>query len=133
MTARVERSAVSTERAAPATGPYSQAIRAGGLVFVAGQIGLDPASGDMAGGVAAQTEQALANLEAVLAAAGSGIDLVTKTTVFITDMDDFATVNEVYGRHLREPYPARSTVAVKQLPRGALVEVEAIALATDGS
>lgn len=131
MTAQAERSAVSTDRAAPAVGPYSQAIRAGGFVFVAGQIGLDPVSGELAAGVEGQAEQALANLEAVLAAAGSGIDLVTKTTVFIADMDDFATVNEVYGRHLRQPYPARSTVAVKQLPRGALVEVEAIALAPD--
>ncbi len=124
-----ERAAVRTADAPAAIGPYSQAIRAGGLVFAAGQVGADPGSGTLADGVAAQAEQALRNLTAVLAAAGSGIDLVTKTTIFLADMADFATVNEVYARHLREPFPARSTVAVRQLPKGALVEIEAIALA----
>ncbi|HJP72081.1 MAG TPA: Rid family detoxifying hydrolase, partial [Candidatus Limnocylindria bacterium] len=105
--------------------------RAAGLVFTAGQVGSDPRSGELADGVAAQAEQALRNLAAVLAAAGSGIDLVTKTTIFLADMADFATVNEVYAHHLREPFPARSTVAVRQLPKGALVEIEAIALAPE--
>jgi 2-iminobutanoate/2-iminopropanoate deaminase len=128
-----ERVAVQTEQAPEAIGPYSQAIRAAGFVFTAGQLGSDPSSGTLADGVAAQAEQALASLAAVLAAAGSGLDLITKTTIFLADMADFATVNEVYGRHLREPFPARSTVAVKQLPKGALVEIEAIALAPDAA
>src|SRR5574338_1162130 len=121
-----ERAAVQTDRAPAAIGPYSQALRAGGLVFAAGQTGSDPATGELPDGVAAQAEQVLANLAAVLAAAGSRMDLVTKTTIFLTDMADFATVNEIYARHLREPYPARSTIAVRQLPKGALVEIEAI-------
>ncbi|HET8572179.1 MAG TPA: Rid family detoxifying hydrolase [Candidatus Limnocylindria bacterium] len=128
-----ERAAVQTDRAPAAIGPYSQAIRAGGLVFAAGQTGSDPATGELPDGVAAQAEQVLANLAAVLAAAGSRMDLVTKTTIFLTDMADFATVNEIYARHLREPYPARSTIAVRQLPKGALVEIEAIALAPDAA
>lgn len=128
-----ERAAVQTDRAPAAIGPYSQAIRAGGLVFAAGQTGSDPATGELPDGVAAQAEQVLANLAAVLAAAGSRMDLVTKTTIFLTDMADFATVNEIYARHLREPYPARSTIAVRQLPKGALVEIEAIALAPDAT
>ncbi|HEX5395613.1 MAG TPA: RidA family protein [Candidatus Limnocylindria bacterium] len=126
-----ERTAVQTDQAPAAIGPYSQAIRTAGLIFTAGQIGADPGSGELADGVAAQAEQALSNIAAVLAAAGSGIDLVTKTTIFLADMADFTTVNEVYARHLREPFPARSTVAVRQLPKGALVEIEAIALAPD--
>jgi 2-iminobutanoate/2-iminopropanoate deaminase len=126
-----ERTAVQTDQAPAAIGPYSQAIRTAGLIFTAGQIGADPGSGELADGVAAQAEQALSNIAAVLAAAGSGIDLVTKTTIFLADMADFTTVNEVYARHLGEPFPARSTVAVRQLPKGALVEIEAIALAPD--
>jgi 2-iminobutanoate/2-iminopropanoate deaminase len=128
-----ERAAVQTDSAPAAIGPYSQAIRAGGLVFVAGQTGSDPATGELPDGVAAQAEQVLANLAAVLAAAGSGMEQVTKTTIFLTDMADFTTVNESYARHLREPYPARSTIAVRQLPKGALVEIEAIALAPDAA
>lgn len=128
-----ERAAVQTDRAPAAIGPYSQAIRAGGLVFAAGQTGSDPATGELPDGVAAQAEQVLANLAAVLAAAGSRMDLVTKTTIFLTDMADFATVNEIYARHLHEPYPARSTIGVRQLPKGALVEIEAIALAPDAA
>jgi 2-iminobutanoate/2-iminopropanoate deaminase len=128
-----DRAAVETDQAPAAIGPYSQAIRGGGLVFTAGQIGAAPGSSDLvAGGVAEQAEQALRNLAAVLASAGSGLDLVLKTTIFLADMNDFAAVNEVYGRHLREPYPARSTVAVASLPKGALVEIEAVALAPDG-
>ncbi len=127
-----ERTGVHTDEAPAAIGPYSQAIRGAGLIFTAGQVGAHPSSGELADGVAAQAEQALNNLAAVLAAAGSGFDLVTKTTIFLADMGDFATVNEVYARHLRKPFPARSTVAVRQLPKGALVEIEAIALAPDG-
>jgi endoribonuclease L-PSP, putative len=128
-----DRAVVQTDQAPTAIGPYSQAMRVGDLVFTAGQVGLDPASGQLVdGGVAAQAERALQNLSAVLAAAGSGLDLITKTTIFLADMADFATVNEVYARHLREPFPARSTVAVRELPKGALVEIEAIAVAPDG-
>ena len=122
-----------TDQAPAAIGPYSQAMRVGELVFSAGQVGLDPASGQLVeGGAAAQADRAMQNLAAVLDAAGSGLELITKTTIFLADMADFATVNEVYARHLREPYPARSTVAVRELPKGALVEIEAIALAPGG-
>ena len=99
------------------------------LVFTAGQVGLDPATGELAGGRRGTGRPALANVRAVLEAAGSGLDRVVKATVFLADMADFATVNEVYGRGLIEPFPARSTFAVKQLPKGALVEIEVIALA----
>lgn len=128
-----DRTVVQTDQAPAAIGPYSQAIRVGDLVFTAGQVGLDPTSGQLVdGGVAAQADRALQNLAAVLAAAGCGLGLVTKTTIFLADMADFATVNEVYARHLREPFPARSTVAVRELPKGALVEIEAIAVAPAG-
>lgn len=128
-----ERAAIQTDNAPAAIGPYSQAIVHSGLVFTAGQVGANPTSGDLVpGGVGEQADQALRNLAAVLAAAGSGLDLVLKTTIFLADMNDFAAVNEVYARHLREPFPARSTVAVKQLPKGALVEIEAVASAPNG-
>jgi 2-iminobutanoate/2-iminopropanoate deaminase len=123
-----ERSEVQTSGAPAAIGPYSQGIRTDQLVFTAGQTGSNPASGELAEGVAAQAERALLNLEAILDAAGSSPDLVLKTTIFLVDMDDFATVNEVYQRHFPVPYPARSTVCVKALPKGALVEVEAVAV-----
>jgi 2-iminobutanoate/2-iminopropanoate deaminase len=128
-----ERAAIRTDQAPGAIGPYSQAIRYGQLIYTAGQVGANPRSGELvAGGVAEQADQALRNLSAVLAAAGSGIDLLLKTTIFLADMGDFAAVNEVYARHLREPFPARSTVAVRELPKGALVEIEAVAAAPDG-
>jgi 2-iminobutanoate/2-iminopropanoate deaminase len=128
-----ERAAIRTDQAPGAIGPYSQAIRYGQLIYTAGQVGANPRSGELvAGGVADQADQALRNLSAVLAAAGSGLDLVLKTTIFLADMGDFAAVNEVYARHLREPFPARSTVAVRELPKGALVEIEAVAAAPDG-
>jgi 2-iminobutanoate/2-iminopropanoate deaminase len=127
-----ERSQVQTSGAPGAIGPYSQAIRTAGLVFTAGQVGADPSSGALASGVAAQADQALRNLRAVLDAAGSGLDRVVKTIIFLTDMGDFAAVNEVYARHFSQPYPARSTVAVAGLPKGALVEIEAVALLNDG-
>jgi 2-iminobutanoate/2-iminopropanoate deaminase len=124
------RRAVQTDSAPAALGPYSQAIAAGGLVFTAGQVGTDPATGEIVpGGVAEQAERALRNLAAVLDAAGTGFDRVVKTTIFLSDMSHFAAVNKVYARHMVPPHPARSTVAVRELPRGALVEIECIALA----
>jgi 2-iminobutanoate/2-iminopropanoate deaminase len=123
-----ERKAVQSADAPAAIGPYSQAIVAGELVFCAGMVGIDPATGELVGGgVAAEAEQALTNVAAVLAAAGSSLDRVVKTTIFLADMGDFATVNEVYARRMAEPYPARSTVAVRELPKGALVEIECVA------
>jgi 2-iminobutanoate/2-iminopropanoate deaminase len=125
------RTVVQTSAAPSAIGPYSQAIRNGELVFTAGQIGLDPASGELPDGVAEQAERALRNLTAILDAAGTSPERVIKTTIFLADMGDFGAVNEVYARHFSPPYPARSTVAVAGLPKGALVEIEAIALAAD--
>ncbi len=122
------RQAVSTSRAPGAIGPYSQAIAVDGFVFCSGQVGLDPHSGELvSGGVEAQAERALRNLEAVLDAAGLAMVDVVKTTLFLVNIGDFGAVNAVYGRHMPEPPPARSTVAVVALPKGALVEVEAIA------
>jgi len=123
------RTAVSTADAPKAVGPYSQAILADGFVFCAGQVGLDPASGQIVeGGVIAEAERALGNLRAVLAAAGCTFADVVKTTVFLTDSNDFTAVNELYGSFVTEPPPARSTVTVAQLPRGARIEIEAIAV-----
>lgn len=124
-----ERAAVQTDAAPTAIGPYSQGIRAGGFVFTAGQVGAEPSTGDLADGISAQADQALRNLAAVLAAAGTGFGRVVKTTVLLVDMSDFAAFNEVYARHLSPPYPARTTVAVRALPKGALVEIEMVALA----
>ena len=118
---------VHTDRAPKAIGPYSQAIRADTMVFTAGQIGLNPATMEIVeGGIGAQTRQVLTNLKSVLEASDSGLDLVVKTTVFLHDMGDFPVVNEVYGRALGEARPARSTVQVAALPRGVLVEIDAI-------
>jgi 2-iminobutanoate/2-iminopropanoate deaminase len=128
------RQQVETGGAPAAIGPYSQGIKAGTLVFAAGQAGLDPASGELVeGDVGAQTDRVLRNLTAVLDAAGASMERVVKTTVFLVDMDDFAPMNEVYARHFAAPFPARSTVAVKALPKGARVEIEAIAVAGDGT
>ncbi len=121
---------VRTERApAPFEGaPYNQAVKAGGLVFVAGQLGLQTdGSGLIGPSIAEQTEQALQNLSAILAEAGSGLDNLVKTTVFLQDLGDFAEMNDVYARHVGHRPPARSTVEVSKLPAGALVEIEAIA------
>jgi 2-iminobutanoate/2-iminopropanoate deaminase len=126
-----DRAQVHTDAAPAAIGPYSQAIRVGGFVFTAGQVGAEPSSGALADGVAAQADRALRNLAAVLAEAGSSFDRVVKTTIFLTDMGDFQAVNEVYASHLAPPFPARSTITVKALPKGALVEIEMIALAFD--
>ncbi|GDX87280.1 reactive intermediate/imine deaminase [Gemmatimonadota bacterium] len=117
-----------TNDAPAAIGPYSQATTAGGFLFTAGQIALDPATTTVvAGDITAQAEQVMANLNAVLATAGCGWNDVVKTTIFLTTMDDFAQVNEVYGKHLGATKPARSTVAVAGLPRGVRVEIECIA------
>lgn len=119
---------ISTKKAPAAIGPYSQAIQAGNLVYTSGQIPIDPATGAFAeGGIKEQTRQALANVKAVLEAAGLSMGNVVKTTVFMADMNDFADMNSVYAEFFTEPYPARSAVAVKTLPKGALVEIEAVA------
>lgn len=124
------REVVATPAAPAAVGPYSQAIRAGGFVFCAGQIPLDPATGALVeGDVAAQTARVLENLKAVLEAAGTGMDRVVKTTVYLQDMTDFAAMNEVYARYFPKDPPARAAVQVAALPKGARVEIEAIALA----
>ena len=122
------REPVATKDAPQAIGPYSQAVKSGGLVFCSGQIALDPATGQVvAGDVAAQTEQVLKNLAAVLKAGGSAMNKVLKTTVFLKSMGDFAAMNEVYGKHFHEPFPARSTVEAARLPKDALVEIDVIA------
>jgi 2-iminobutanoate/2-iminopropanoate deaminase len=124
---RLER--IETDRAPAAIGPYSQAIGAGDLLYTAGQIPLDPRTMSMVGGdVTEQTEQVLLNLAAVLEAGGSGLDRVVKTTVFLADMGDFAAMNEVYARHFGDHRPARSAVEAAALPKGALVEIEAVAV-----
>ena len=120
---------VQTESAPAAIGPYSQAIRANGFVYVSGQIPIDPQTGEfVAGGVREQTEQVLKNLSAVLKAAGSGLEHVVKTTVFLADMKEFAAMNEVYAKFFTSEPPARATVAAAGLPRDARVEIEAVAL-----
>lgn len=120
---------IATDEAPAAVGPYSQGIRAGNLVFTAGQLGMDPASGELvAGGVEAQARQSLTNLQAVLEAAGSSLDQALKVTVFLDDINDFAAVNGVYAEFFTQDPPARSAVQVAALPLGGLVEIEAIAL-----
>ena len=121
---------IRTEDAPKAIGPYSQAVVAGGFVFASGQIPTDPATGQFVeGGVSEQTEQVLRNLSKVLEAAGTGLERVVKTTVFLADMSDFASMNEVYARFFGENPPARSTVEAARLPRDARVEIDVIALA----
>lgn len=120
---------VSTANAPSAIGPYSQAVKTGNLVFVSGQIPIDPATGEfVAGGIEKQTEQVLKNLSAVLEAAGSSLGNVVKTTVFVADMNDFGVVNEIYARFFGDNKPARATVQAARLPRDARVEIEAVAL-----
>ncbi len=119
---------IHTSDAPEAIGPYSQAMKLAGLVFTAGQIALDPASMEVVGDdVAAQTERVMKNLAAILEGAGTGLDAVVKTTVYLADMNDFPAMNEVYGRHFGEHRPARSTVEVGRLPKDVLVEIDAIA------
>jgi 2-iminobutanoate/2-iminopropanoate deaminase len=121
-------SVVATDKAPGAIGPYSQAIKCGNLVYTAGQIPLDPATGKLVeGDIAAQTEQVMKNLQAILEASGSSLGQVVKTTCFLTNLDDFAAFNEVYGRYFSENKPARSTVQAVRLPAGANVEVECVA------
>jgi 2-iminobutanoate/2-iminopropanoate deaminase len=124
-----EKAVVRTEAApAPFQGaPYSQAIRTGDLVFVAGQLGVRPGESEIGGGIEEQTEQAIANLRAILEEAGSGLDRLVKTTVFLTDLGEFAAMNEVYARHVGDRPPARSTIEVSKLPSGARIEIEAVA------
>ena len=122
------RRAITSERAPAAVGPYSQAIEAEGFIYLSGQIALDPASGAIVpGGIAKETLQVIANLTAVLEAAGLGLEHVVKTTIYLVDLNDFATVNEIYGAAFRPPFPARATVGVAALPKGAKVEIEAVA------
>jgi 2-iminobutanoate/2-iminopropanoate deaminase len=120
--------AVSTDAAPKAIGPYSQAIRVGQLLFLSGQVPLDPATGQMVDGdVAAQTRRVMENLAAVLASADLSFANVARTTIFLADMNDFAKVNDVYGSYFSDPYPARATVQVARLPRDARVEIDAVA------
>jgi 2-iminobutanoate/2-iminopropanoate deaminase len=121
------RQAIQTNGAPAPVGPYSQAIRSGDLVFCSGQVGLDPLTGELVDGLEAQAERAIRNLQAVLDAAGLGFDDVVKTTIFLADVNDFGAVNAIYARFMPEPPPARSTIGVGGLPKGALVEIEAIA------
>ena len=122
------REAVASDGAPRAIGPYSQAIRAGSLLFVSGQIPLDPATGAMVDGdIAVQTRRVFANLQAILEAAGASFDNVVRTTVYLADMNDFATVNEIYGTYFSSPAPARATVQAARLPKDARVEIDVIA------
>jgi 2-iminobutanoate/2-iminopropanoate deaminase len=126
------RQIISTNDGPKAIGPYSQAIKANGLVFVSGQISLDPGTQQLIGGdVAAQTERVLQNITGILRAAGSSLAQVVKTTVFLKNMDDFAAMNEVYGRYFQADPPARSTVEVSRLPKDVLVEIDVVALAAE--
>lgn len=119
---------ISTENAPAAIGPYSQALDMGSAVFVSGQIPVNPATGEMAPDVRAQAAQSLANLKSILSEAGLGMENVIKTTVFLSDLNDFAEVNEVYASFFSEPYPARSCVQVAAIPKGAKLEIECIAV-----
>lgn len=122
------KNAITTDHAPQAIGPYSQAVRVGEWLFLSGQIGLDPSTGQLvSGGVVAEAERVLDNLRAVLAAAGASLDDVVRTTIYLVDLADFASVNETYGKCFRSPYPARATVGVAALPRAARVEIDAIA------
>ncbi|WP_297069279.1 RidA family protein [uncultured Duncaniella sp.] len=119
---------ISTTAAPGAIGPYSQAIKVGNMLYCSGQIPVDPATGTVPEGIKAQTAQSLANVKAILAAAGASIENVVKTTVFLADMSLFADMNEVYAQNFTEPFPARSAVAVRELPKQVLVEIEVIAI-----
>ena len=122
------RNAIRTSSAPAAIGPYSQAVKAGGLVFVSGQIPLDPATGQMLqGDIAAQTHRVITNLREILIAAGSSLDLVVRSTVYLADMDDFGAMNEVYGSYFTSPAPARSTIQAGRLPKDARIEIDVIA------
>lgn len=120
--------AISTTKAPGAIGPYSQAIDAGSFVFISGQIPVNPGTGNIPEGITAQTAQSISNIKAILAEAGLSLDNVVKTTVFLANMGDFAAMNEVYAANFTSPFPARSAVAVKDLPKQVLVEIEVIAV-----
>ena len=121
--------AIHTDQAPKALGPYSQAIEAGGMVFASGQVPIDPATDQfVSGGIKEQTRQSLTNARSILQQAGTDLSHVVKTTVFLADMADFAAMNDVYARHFPAPFPARSAVAVRTLPKNALVEIEVIAV-----
>jgi len=122
----MEIKAVSTVNAPAAIGPYSQAVAAGDFVYLSGQLGVNPATGNLEDGVQAQAERAISNMKAILAECGLDMTRVIKTTVFLKDMADFAAVNAIYAAHFRQPYPARSCVQVAKLPKGGLVEIEAV-------
>ncbi len=125
----MEKQVVNTDQAPAAIGPYSQALKVGEMVFVSGQIPIDPATGDIVqGDIKAQTRQVLTNLNAVLAAAGSSLERTVKTTVYITNMDEFSQVNEVYSEFFKDQPPARACVEVSRLPKGVAVEIDAIAI-----
>lgn len=126
----MSKAAVRSQKAPQAVGPYSQAIKAGGFIFLSGQIPIDPATGTLIqGGVAVETRQVLRNLEAVLKDAGASLNDVVKTTVYLKDISKFTEMNNVYAEFFREPYPARATVEVRDLPKGAQVEIDAVAVA----
>lgn len=127
----MERREISTDRAPAALGPYSQAIVAGDLVFCSGTVGMDAATGQVADGIAAQTELALANLQAIPEEAGSSLQQLLKTTIMYSDVADFPVINEIYARHMPSPAPARSAPANVALPRGLLISIDAIALRTE--
>jgi len=118
---------IATPNAPAAIGAYSQAVKVGNLLFASGQLGINPATGELPATFAEQAEQSLKNVQAILTEAGLGFENVVKTTVFLSDMSNFAALNEIYGRYFVKPYPARSAVAVKDLPKGGLVEIEVIA------
>ena len=124
----MKKAVIKTSKAAPAAGPYSQAIRTDALVFASGQLPIDPATGNLPDGIEAQTRQSLANLAAVLEEGGASFATVVKTTVFLKDMNDFTVMNGIYAEHFNNAPPARSTIEVARLPKDALVEIEAIAL-----
>ena len=120
---------ISTDKAPAAIGPYSQAVAVNGMIYTSGMIPIDPSTGELVtGSVEAQAEQAISNLEALLAASGSSIEKAVKTVVFISNMDDFGKINEVYAKHFKEPYPARSCVQVARLPKDVAIEIEAVAV-----
>lgn len=120
---------ISTDKAPAAIGPYSQAIEVNGMIYTSGMIPIDPSTGELVtGSVEAQAEQAISNLEALLAASGSSIEKAVKTVVFISNMDDFGKINEVYEKHFKEPYPARSCVQIARLPKDVAIEIEAVAV-----
>lgn len=118
--------AIHTEKAPAALGPYSQAIQAGDFIYVSGQIGIDPATSEVEDGIEKQTEQVLKNLQAIFTEAGADFSQVVKFTIYLTSMDNFATVNDIYGGYLSEPYPSRATVEVSRLPKNVLVEMDAV-------